>query len=316
MDEFQLISTFFQREYTNHQIVCGSGDDAACLQPTPGHLLCVSTDSFVAGVHFLEEWDPAVIASKSVTVNISDIAAMAAVPKWVSVAMTLPTVDPDWLNSFSTGLFATLDADNIALVGGDITRGPLSITITIHGECPPDDVTYRHGARAGDTIYVTGQLGAPALAVDWLTTKDVDDSARHYVMDKLQKPRARTDCRPLLTRFANSCIDISDGLVGDLGHICERSQVGANLVSEQIPVDTVVKNQVPEKALDYSLHGGDEYQLCFTVAANKRNEAEAFAEQMGLLIYPIGHIIQEKQINLLVNGKSSPIKSRSYRHFT
>lgn len=315
MDEFQLIRNFFQRDYNDQQIIFGSGDDAACLQPKPNYLLCVSTDTFVEGVHFLSEWDPSVIAAKLVTVNISDIAAMAAVPKWVSVAMTIPTVNQAWLNSFSKGLFYALDTDNIALIGGDLTRGPLSFTITIHGQCLPEEVTYRHGANPGDTIYVTGLLGAPALAVDWLDRESVDYNAKNHVMEKLLKPRARTDCQQLISQFASSCIDISDGLVGDLGHICQQSYVGANLVAEQIPIDRVVKDQVPEKALSYALHGGDEYQLCFTVADDKKYEAEAFAKQSGLSIYPIGQIIHEQTLNLLKNGKLSSLKSKSYRHF-
>ncbi|WP_367605892.1 thiamine-phosphate kinase [Legionella sp. W05-934-2] len=316
MDEFQLIRTFFQRQYADPQIICGSGDDAATLQPKPGYVLCVSSDSSVAGVHFLEKWDPSIIASKAVTANVSDIAAMAAEPKWVTVALTLPSVDKDWLSAFSKGLFRTLDADNIALVGGDITRGPLSINITIFGECLPEDATYRHGAKVGDIIYVTGSLGAPSLAVDWLNKTDVDEDVRQYLMSRLQKPHARTDCRQLISQFANSCIDVSDGLVGDLEHICHRSHVGANIISEQIPIDKMVKNQVPDQAMDYALHGGDEYQLCFTVAKEQKRAAELLAEKMGLSIYPIGHIIQEQEINLMVGGKKLPLQSRSYRHFT
>lgn len=316
MDEFQLIDTFFQREYSNQQIICGTGDDAACLKPTPGHLLCVSTDSSVEGVHFLPNWDPYLVAEKAMTVNISDIAAMAAVPKWVTVALTLPVVNQVWLKSFSQGMFDILDANNIALVGGDITRGSLSIMVTIFGECLTEEVTYRHGAKIGDLIYVTAPLGAPALAVEWLDATNVDQVAKKYLMTKLQKPIARTDCRQLISQFANSCIDISDGLVGDLGHICKRSQVGAKLDAEQIPIDEVVKEQAPENALSYALHGGDEYQLCFTVSPDNKTKLEALAKKTGLSIYAIGHIIQEQQIYLLMNSTLSPIESKAYRHFS
>ncbi len=316
MDEFQLISKFFQREYSNHQIICGSGDDAACLQPTPGHLLCVSTDTSVEGVHFLPEWDPYLVASKAITANISDIAAMAAVPKWVTVALTLPFVDQEWIKSFSQGMFKMLDANDVALVGGDITRGPLTITVAIFGECLHEDVTYRHGAKVGDIIYITAPLGAPALALEWLNEVGIDETAKKYLMNKLQKPLARTDCRQLISQFANSCIDISDGLVGDLGHICESSQVGANLEADLIPIDSVVKKQAPDSALSYALHGGDEYQLCFTVSPAKKNAVEELAKKQGLSIYAIGHIIQKKQINLVVNGIPSPLESHSYRHFS
>ena len=214
----------------------GIGDDAACLQIPAGTNLLVSTDTFVSGVHFLPEWYAYDIAFKSVMVNISDMAAMAAQPCWLTLALTLPELNQVWLESFVQGLKDSLNEFNIDLIGGDTTHGPLSITLTIMGLTPEGQALRRCGAKPGDIILVSGELGAAALAVKLLTKAAVPEEDKAELMAKLLHPKPRVDLIDFLRAFATSAIDISDGLSADLNHICVASGVGACLTKMAIPV--------------------------------------------------------------------------------
>lgn len=317
MNEFSLIDVFFKTPaLSRDDVVFGIGDDAACLTVPQGKQLLVSTDTLVADVHFLKNWDAYDIACKAVLVNVSDIAAMAAKPCWLSLALTLPEFNQSWLERFSQGLHDSLKQFDLALIGGDTTRGPLSITITIHGLAPVGKAVRRSGAKPGDKIYVSGELGAAALAVTFLQRDDIDELDKQVLMQKLQHPRPRVDLSEILQEYASAAIDISDGLSADLNHICEASKVGAELNFTAIPVHPLVEKYQGDNAVNFALGGGDDYELCFTVPACKEEKLLVSLADLGVSCYQIGFI--EKNAGLRVMVKTGEIRSlapRGYSHF-
>ncbi len=317
MNEFELIDTFF-KSITHHRddVVFGIGDDAACLQVSVDEQLVISCDTLVVDVHFLKAWDAYDIAYRAVMVNVSDMAAMGASPCWVTLALTLPACEPTWLQRFSMGMTDALNRFNIALIGGDTTRGNLSITLTIHGLVPKGKAVRRSGASIGDRIYVSGELGAAALAVAFLQRDDIDPHDKAVLMKKLLHPEPRIDLSNYLQTFASAAIDISDGLSADLCHICEASNTGAGIISDRIPVHPLVKKYQCENAIDFVLSGGDDYELCFTVAPQKEVQFLKSLAQAGLNCYPIGVIealpgLRIKQIT----GEVMPLMVKGYNHF-
>lgn len=316
MDEFSLINTFFKSiGSTRRDVVLGIGDDAACLDVPAGYQLLISTDSLLADVHFCSNWDAYDIACKCVMVNVSDIAAMGGKPCWVSLALTLPSFDSVWLERFSKGLNDSLQRFNIALIGGDTTKGSLSITLTIHGLVPIGRSIQRKGAEAGDVIYVSGVLGAAALAVHYLNLS-MDNQDRAVVLNLLQHPNPRVDLTTCLQAYASAAIDISDGLSADLNHICLASGVGACLFSDALPIHCLVKQYEPEKALDFVLSGGDDYELCFTVPKPSEAAFLQDLDQMNLQCYPIGVIESMPGMRLQTHlGDIIELTPRGYQHF-
>lgn len=313
MDEFGLIGRFFQSmQHHRTDVVLGIGDDAACLNVPAGQQLLVSCDTLVAGVHFCQDWDAYDIAYKAVMVNVSDIAAMAGTPCWLTLALTLPAIDVPWLQRFSEGIHDSLRRFNIALIGGDTTRGPLSMTLTIHGLVPTERAVRRSGAKPYDKIYVTGELGAAALAVEFITNNNHDEIDMAVVLDKLQHPQPRVDYRSYLEAYATSAIDISDGLSADLNHICVASRVGARLDLEQIPVHPLVKKYKTNRALDFALSGGDDYELCFTVSPADEAVLLRSLAEAGLSCYLIGEIEAGSGLKARAGEKLSPM---GYQHF-
>jgi len=317
MNEFSLIDTYFKAPaLSRDDVIFGIGDDAACLAVPAGQQLLVSTDTLVAEVHFLSSWDPYDIACKAVMVNISDIAAMAAKPCWLSLALTMPEFDKIWLDRFAQGLHDSLRQFNIALIGGDTTHGPLSITITIHGLIPAGKAVRRNGAKPGDKIYVSGELGAAALAVEFLKNNDIDEQDNNVLMQKLKHPNPRIDLAEILQEHASSAIDISDGLSADLNHICVASKVGVCLNSTAIPVHPLVRKYKQNDAVDFALIGGDDYELCFTVPAAKETKFLSALHKAGLRCYPIGVI--EETLGFRIEMANTEIKNfapRGYSHF-
>lgn len=315
-DEFSLITRYFKNICTSRPDVrLGIGDDAACLTVPPGKELLVSCDTLVSDVHFLPSWSAEAIASRAVRVNVSDIAAMAGEPNWLLLALTMPTLDEQWLTAFSYGLREALRVFDLALVGGDTTRGPLSITMTIHGLVPTGKAITRRGAREGDIIFVSDCIGAAALAVSFFE-KNLPLEERAVLWEKLIHPKPRLDLRYILQTFASAAIDISDGLSADLGHICQSSGVGACLDWEAIPVHPLVHKYQGEQAIPFALSGGDDYELCFTVPAKQVKACfEALAKQQ-ITCYPIGVI--EKKLGLrakTATGDVIPIEMKGYQHF-
>jgi len=317
MDEFSLIERYF-RSISPHRedVVIGNGDDAAGVCVPADRLLLISTDTLVADVHFKTDWDAYDIASRAVRINVSDIAAMAGQPVWMTLALTIPTVDQRWLERFSLGLKDQLHAYQIALIGGNIARGPLSITIAIHGLVPFNKAVTRYGAQAGDRIYLTGALGAASQAVALLEDDTVPVMDKSQLMQALLHPEPRLEWADMLQAYASAAIDISDGLLADLNHIAHASGLGACLMLDSVPIHPLVKHYQGENALDFAMTGGDDYELCFTVSeASERSLLQALTAR-GLTAYCIGLMESETGLRGQTNsGISASLKAKGYLHF-
>ncbi len=315
MDEFSVIDAFFKSITTNRSglVRQSIGDDAAIVALPNDHELLVSTDTLVEGVHFLSDWPAKVIAYKVLATNVSDIAAMAGKPAWCSLALTLPHLDETWLKAFSKGFADALQAFDIDLIGGDLTRGPLTITITIHGIAPTAKSIKRSGANPGDHIFVTGRLGEPSYALSQLGKAAYTEP----FFNKLFYPDPKHRYAPLLQAFASSAIDISDGLAADLSHILKASQVGARLYECQLPLAESLKKRVAkDKQTELILNSGDEYELCFTVPADKRVECLKKMKQKGWCCIEIGTIVKTHELTLITNqNKKCPIEVKGFKHF-
>lgn len=313
VNEFSLINDYFSSiSHHRNDVLLGIGDDAACVHVPNDMDLLVSTDTLVENVHFRSEWDAYDIARRAINVNVSDMAAMAALPCWVSLALTLPTFDESWLRRLSLGLADGLRDYNIALIGGDTTRGPLTITLTIHGLVPKGRAVRRNGANVGDAIVVSGPLGAAAQAVALFDEQMVDAHVRAILMDKLLRPKPRVDLMELLRNHATAAIDISDGLSADLNHILNASQVGAALEFASIPVHPVVQQIQKANAIEFALSGGDDYELCFTVPPN----ALHYFTDARLGCCCVGMIESELGLRAkTLTGDIVPLTAKGYSHF-
>lgn len=317
MNEFALIDCFFKNAaLARPDVILGIGDDAACVQVPADKQLLISTDTLLPEVHFCSHWDPYDIACKAVMVNISDMAAMAAQPAWISLALTLPNDDKYWLTRFSQGLHDSLRRFNISLIGGDTTRGPLSITLTIHGLASPGQILRRQGAQVGDKIMVSGELGAAALAVFYLDQEILEVRDRGILMAKLQHPEPRVDLANVLQTYATAAIDISDGLSADLNHICTASGVGACIDSNALPIHPLVKQYCLTNAVDFVLQGGDDYELCFTIPAEHEEAFKQALDSLRLECYAIGIIEKEPGLRLINEaGQVNQFIPKGYQHF-
>ena len=288
MDEFSLIERYFNRPVSSDLVQLGIGDDGAVLSPPAGRLLVQTIDSLHSGYHFPTDTPPADIAWKSLAVNVSDLVAMGAEPAFFLMSLTLPDADEDFLEAFSRGLFDAARRFDIQLVGGDTCRGPLSITIQASGLAAPQEVIRRDGAAEGDHIFVSGQLGLAALGLALVEQRvTVDGPLRESALEALNRPLPRLDLLPLLRSFASAAIDISDGLVGDLGHLLRRSGVGARLDRDALPVPGWIRDQ---EAFELALAGGDDYQIVFTVAPGRVAELHAAIDEQALDCHEIGRI--------------------------
>ncbi|MFI4962623.1 MAG: thiamine-phosphate kinase [Legionellales bacterium] len=317
MNEFSLIDRYFKSlPIKRPDVLLGIGDDAACLQTPKGMNLIVSTDTLVSGVHFLPEWDAYDIAYKAVMANVSDMAAMAAEPCWLTLALTLPELNEQWLESFRRGLSEALNQFNIDLVGGDTTKGALTITMTIMGFAPSNQIVRRDGAKSGDVILVSGALGAAALAVSFLNKQGIVPSDRALLMDALLHPKPRVDLVHLLRLYATAAIDISDGLSADLDHICTASGLGACINRNAIPLHSLLPVYLGDKAVDLALTGGDDYELCFTVPALKLDSFMSEMKQAGMVCYPIGHMEPQPGLRIrMEDNRCDAITPGGYVHF-
>ena len=317
--EFNIIEKYFTRPSQNADL--SVGDDAALIQVSASHQLAISADMLVAGTHFLDSCPAYFVGWKSLAVNISDMAAMGANPKWATLAIALPKIDDTWLSEFSRGFFACADEFGVSLIGGDTTRGPLNISVQIMGEVPIGKALCRDGAKIGDEIWVSGTLGEAALGLAQLQNKLAENalsaSEKQTCIDALQAPQPKVALGLALRDIANSAIDVSDGLLADLGHILERSNVYADLYWTQIP--HVRTNKVLDTTMlqTLSLAGGDDYELCFTAPASKRGEILAIGEKLNLKLSPIGIITQETKINVYDKDQQAiELKSTGYDHFS
>ncbi len=319
--EFDLIARYFDRFRSNRRDVeLGIGDDCALLTVAEKQLLAISTDTLVSGVHFLPDIDPADLGYKSLAVNLSDLAAMGADPAWLSLALTLPNVNEDWLQSFSDSLFDQLNYYGMQLIGGDTTRGPLSLTLTIQGLVPEGRTLKRAGARIGDWIYVTGTLGDSAAGLAILQNElRVDDEAdRAALIHRHLRPQPRVLQGQALRDLASSAIDISDGLISDLQHILKASGCGARIELDALPYSDALKNQVDaEQALRWALSGGEDYELCFTVPEINRGALKVALGHTGAGYTCIGQIgPQSEGVKFFREGKAVEMNLRGFDHFS
>lgn len=314
MSEFDLIQRHFTR--SNRSAILGVGDDAALLRVAEGMELAVSTDMLVSGTHFFPDVDPFLLGHKTLAVNLSDLAAMGARPRWATLALSLPAADEKWLQQFSAGFFALADAYSVELVGGDTTRGPLNLCVTIMGEVPAGKALRRSGAMIGDDIWVSGTLGAAALGLAHLQGKiKLPEDARLSCLAALHQPRPRVALGLALRDLASSAIDISDGLLADLKHILERSSVGAEIAYDAIPAGKLpdIDEAVLRRAI---LAGGDDFELCFTAPNTRRNEVEAVAAKLQLTLTRIGGIVEGQRCTVRAgDGSVMSIKESGYDHF-
>ncbi len=288
--EFSLIDRYFKRPTpAGARAVLGIGDDCALIRTPPGFEMAISTDTLVAGTHFFADADAEKLGHKALAVNLSDLAAMGATPRYLTLSLTLPNIDEAWLAAFSRGFFALADAEQIELIGGDTTRGPLSMTLTVFGEVEAGRALRREGAQAGDDIWVSGTLGGAALALMHLQGRIVLAARPLAVAEaRLHQPMARTQLGMALLGIASAAIDISDGLVADLGHICERSQLSASIDSAALPMSPALLGARADVRQICALSGGDDYELCFTAPAARRADIEALAASLSLPLTRIG----------------------------
>jgi thiamine-monophosphate kinase len=294
MNEFALIRSYFSAVGAPRaDVPLGVGDDCALLRVPPGQQLAVSIDTLVAGVHFLPDGDPEALGHKCLAVGLSDLAAMGAEPAWATLALTLPAAlpraSPDWLPAFARGFGHLAATHGVALVGGDTTRGPLSITVQVHGLVPEGDGVQRGGARPGDLICVSGTLGDAGLALRQLLAGEVPGPA---LRARLERPTPRVALGLALRGLASAMIDCSDGMAADLGHILEASGVGAELDLAALPLDGAVAAAVARTG-DWGLPlaSGDDYELCCCLPAEYRERLPELAAHGGCTLTPIGRIL-------------------------
>lgn len=290
MGEFDLIARYFKRPVRRSPL--GVGDDCALLAPAPGMQLAVSTDLLIEGRHFLSTVDPRRLGHKCLAVNLSDLAACGAKPLAFTLGLALPQADEAWLAPFAQGLLALADAHGCELVGGDTTRGPLAISITIFGEVPTGQALLRSGARPGDEVWVSGTLGDARLALEvFRGTRQAPQAVLEAARERLECPVPRVSLGLALRGVASAAIDVSDGLVGDLGHVLAASGVGATLWAEQVAALSAQAQALSvQDRLDFALAGGDDYELAFTAPAAARDAVLAAGRASGTAVHCIGVI--------------------------
>lgn len=296
--EFDLISYIKSQSQTDDSVILGIGDDAAVIQPPPDQQMVVSTDTLILGQHFDELTTAQQLGHKALAVSLSDLAAMAAKPRWVTLNLTVPELDWKWLKEFVSGFMELANLHQLNLVGGDITQGPCTISTTVFGHAQPSKTLHRSHAQRGDLIAVTGQLGSAACALH----------NRNKGLDKfLYEPHPQLAVAQQIKDFAHACIDISDGLLADLGHICQASGLGAKIALEHIPVNPVVKALSPQWS-EYALSGGDDYHLCFTFSASD-------LEKLPPHCSVIGQMGCGQTVRVFKNNQEIIHKNKGFVHF-
>lgn len=321
--EFDIIARYFQRPFEDADgVVVGIGDDCAILDIPDGFQLAVTTDSLVSGIHFFHDVDPYRLGYKSLAVNLSDLAAMGAQAKWVSLAITLPDIDERWLSEFCRGFFELADKYKVKLIGGDTTKGPLSITVSAKGLVKRGKALTRNNAKVGDIVCVSGYLGDAALglALKLLSDKNTELplNNQNLFVDALELTEPRLYLASLLTDVASSCIDLSDSLSQDLSHILKQSECNAEIDLQALPLSEAMLGEIQLghitelQAWQYAVTGGDDYELLFTLPADKlldlQTHINTLPNALGLSCFPIGKITECS----LVENKSDTI---SFMHF-
>jgi thiamine-monophosphate kinase len=316
LSEFDLIERYFARQTPSQNVDIGIGDDCAVVTPPPGSSLAITTDTLIEGVHFPVNTAPADIAIKTLAVNFSDLAAMGARPHWVTLSLTMPDNDEIWLDEFAAALHDMLGQFECALVGGDTTRGPLSITLQAIGLIKAGRVMRRDLARPGDRIYVTGTIGDAAIA---LAVLDRPVAERDWFLQRLHRPSPRVGFGIDAAEFCVCAIDISDGLAADLAHVIQSSGVGAVVHLPQIPLSAQAKSYFDAAGgIDWQqlVTGGDDYELLLTVPERHEPALLALADEHQMQVTCIGEVTSEAKMKLLLcDGTELPLDHKGYRHF-
>ncbi|RJG03864.1 thiamine-phosphate kinase [Noviherbaspirillum sedimenti] len=318
LSEFDLIARYFTRPLRpGSAATLGVGDDCALLAPAAGMQLAISTDMLVEGRHFFAGADPALLGHKCLAVNLSDLAAMGARPLAFTLALALPAADEAWLAPFAQGMFALADLHGCELVGGDTTRGPLTVSITVFGEVPKEQALRRSNARVGDDIWVSGTLGEARLALAALAGElALDAASLAAAAPCLHAPAPRVALGLALRGVASAAIDISDGLAGDLGHILKQSGVGAVVDIDGLPAGPTLALQPPALQRAYCIAGGDDYELCFTAAPERRADVLAAARASATPVSRIGVIEAAPGLRLVdAAGRPCQLPMTSFDHF-
>ena len=318
MSEFELIQLFFaERQAPAPVVPLGIGDDCALLSPRAGTQLAISTDMLVEGRHFFAGANSAFLGHKSLAVNLSDLAAMGAKPLAFTLALSLPEVNTAWLRDFSDGMFALATQHHCQLIGGDTTKGPLSICITVFGEVVPGTALRRDAARSGDDIWVSGTLGDARCALaSYLNQLSLSEPDLQQASVRLHRPVPRISLGLALQGVAHAAIDVSDGLIGDLKHILKKSNLGATLHCDKLPVGPVVRKQPQSIQYEFALAGGDDYELCFTAPRNRRDDVLAAADKAATPVTRIGYMEDESGLRLIdAQHDSLAFTFQSFDHF-
>lgn len=317
--EFDLIARIRARCPERDDVRLGIGDDSALLQPPMGELLAITSDTLNSGVHFPAMTDAEAVGHKALAVNLSDLAAMGARPLWCTLALCLPGSDADWLDAFLDGFLALAQAHGIALVGGDTTQGPLSICVTAIGSVRDGQALRRDGARPGDDVWLTGTVGDAAagllLARNPDTLGQPDDVA--FLRERLDRPTPRVAAGIALRGLASAAIDVSDGVLADLGHVLDASGLGAEVQLERVPTSPALAACVPEPGRRVlQLSGGDDYELCFTAAPAQRGQVVATLEALDLAVARIGTCTEATGMRVIdADGQPWQPPGTGYRHF-
>lgn len=316
--EFELIERYFKnRQASRFDVVKTIGDDCALLAPAAEQLVAISTDTLVSGVHFFSDMPADSLGYKSLVANLSDLAAMGADPSWVSLALTLPSIDEPWLEKFSSGFFKAADYYGIELIGGDVTKGPLSITLTVQGQVPKGLALTRDKARIGDWICVTGTLGDAALALESLYGRmSIEQVDYEYLINRLYHPTPRLHAGQMLRKVASAAIDLSDGLASDLMHIAQQSGCKAIIDIDSLPLSKqLMKNTTPEQAIKLALTGGEDYELCFTVPPAALGSVESALAQTNTSFVCIGQMASGEGIEFKKENQVVDFDYRGFVHF-
>lgn len=312
--EFDLIRRYFGRPLSH--TLLGGGDDAALIRPAPGNDLVVSVDMLVENVHFLAGTDPEKLGHKALAVNLSDLAAMGAEARWATLAISLPEANEQWLAGFSRGFFRLALEYAVDLIGGDTTRGPLCIAVQVLGEAPSNTALRRNGARPADDVWISGKLGEAALGLAYLQNRihlDVDSAA--ICLRRLHTPQPRIGLGRALRGIASAAIDISDGLLADLGHVSVASGVGAELMVDRI-LPQWLHGVDREIALNAALAGGDDYELCFCALPQQRDAIGIIAQRLQLPLTRIGRIVAGGGVAAIdSDGRILDVRRRGFDHF-
>ncbi len=318
MSEFDLINQYFKTaSVTREDVALGIGDDCALLSPPPGMQLAISTDTLISGVHFPENTSAEDIGYKSLAVNLSDLAAMGAEPAWVSLAISLPEADEKWIASFIHGFHQLATTHNISLIGGDTTRGHLSITVNVIGFVNKQKALRRDRAKAGDLVCVTGTLGNAQAGLKLLLSNCSIDKQFSMLVESLNRPQPQLKAGQLLTNYRVAAIDISDGLFADLQHICDASECGAMIELNDLPLSRELETYYQYKPVwSDILTGGDDYQLCFCCSEADFMSIQPLFEEHQISLSCIGRMVREKQLLCTLQGEvQNSLNVKGYNHF-